>query len=199
MTDVAGSAVKRVDAETMGLIVDALVEGLRVNSAKLNWRCGRALCALGKPLIPYLMDVIEDERTPAAHRRQLRRLTSEISCARPVDGKRGVLITEALLEAIRVSDPELNAKAIEAIRHFPTVVDRLIVEAACNRKAPDYCAKLLHAAGESRQRPNVDQHFDLFALAADKNPRIQAQAAQLIAQIQMLPVQRVSHPAWPGK
>ncbi|MEQ8788442.1 MAG: hypothetical protein RIC55_19180 [Pirellulaceae bacterium] len=199
MTEASGQAVKRVDAETAELIVAALVEGLRVAATQLNWKCGQALCVLGERIFPYLASVIEDQGTSEPQRRRLRILMAEMSTARPTDENRGVLVTEAMLEAIRVGESKLNAMAVAAISRFPGVVDRLIVEAACKRKQADYCVRLLHAAGEAGQRPDVDQHLDLFTLVADENPHVQEGAARLVAQIQMLPVHRVPRPRWPGR
>jgi hypothetical protein len=163
------------------MVVDALIDGLRLSRPALNDKCSRALRALGGQVIRLLLDVANDHSTRPAHRRRLQATSGTIEDSQPIDDQAGLLIMAALLEALRIDNPQLNGKAVSAISSLPVgVVNCLIAEAACNRKQPGYCVRLLQTAAQFGIAPQVERYFDLFVLTADRHPAIRDAACQLI-------------------
>jgi hypothetical protein len=163
------------------MVVDALIDGLRLSRPTLNDQCSRALHALGGQVIPILLNVANDHSTRPAHRRRLQATIGTIEDSQPIDAQAGLLIMAALLEFLRIDNPQLNGKAMSAIATLPLgLVNCLIGEAACNRKQPGYCVRLLQAAGQFGVAPQVERYFDLFVMTADRHPEIREAACQLI-------------------
>lgn len=131
------------NAET---VLNALIDGLRVNDRQLNEHCELALRAIGQRVIPALT-VAANAATKSAHRRRLLAAIElvEDSDAQPSDI--GRCVWRALSEGLRVSDDHLNAKAIAAFGCFPpNAVFELLSQATYARHRKGYSQRLQVAA-----------------------------------------------------
>ena len=134
---------QKSDAET---VLDALIDGLRVTDIQLNERCELALQAIGQRALPSLTAATNTATRPAHRRRLLAAIELiEDSDAQPSDATQ--CIWRALLDALRVSDDQLNAKAVAAIgRCHPSAVFELISLATYHRRNKGYSQRLQVAA-----------------------------------------------------
>ncbi|MCE9552874.1 MAG: hypothetical protein K8T91_05800 [Planctomycetes bacterium] len=163
------------------ITLEALIDGLRVARPPLNQKCTLAIRALGNRVIPWLTIVADDKGIGLGHRQRLLAIIDQIEEADDEisDGVAG-LILDALLAALRVSDPELNHKATRAIIcSVPDSVDLFSREALAHVKQTNYCLNLLRAAELTGQRPGVETFFDLWAFLQHKNPDIRNQVMRI--------------------
>ena len=129
-----------------GFIVDALIDGLRLSDLTLNDKCVRALRAIGPRVIPTLSDAA-NEAANSAHRRRIVDAIELIEDLGQLEEHAGKHIWRALLDALRVHNERLNAKAIEALSCLPVeAMFELISEATYERRRSGYSARLTQAA-----------------------------------------------------
>lgn len=101
-----------------GTVLDALIDGLRVTDARLNEHCELALQAIGPQVIPALTAATNSVTQPA-HRRRLLAAIELVEDAGASSPQVGGYVWRALLDALRVKEVELNAKAIRAFCCLP--------------------------------------------------------------------------------
>jgi len=171
------------DAET---VVAALVDGLRPKHRELNSQCGRALRALGGRVLPLLAAATTDPQTKRAHRRRIVEVCVLIDEDQPIDEQVGYLLAGALVSLLKIGDPQLQDKAVAAMRRIrPSLIDRVVLAAIDARRRPRVCVRLLDAAGEVGATPSVSRYFDLLSLAVVGSPGIQTAAWRLIFRMRL--------------
>jgi hypothetical protein len=95
-----------------------------------------------------------------------------------------VLAVDAVLEALRVPNVAVQAAATEAIRRFPgAIVSVLIKTAACNRRRPAYCARLVRLAREIGAMPEFGDYLTLDILASRGPAEAGREAARYLAEL----------------
>jgi len=128
------------------IIVDALIDGLRLSDLALNDKCVLALRATGPRILPVL-SVAANDATSAAHRRRIIDAIEQIEDMGQLDEHIGKCVWRALLDALRVHNEQLNGKAIEAFSCFPVnAAYDLTWEATYERRRKGYAARLTQAA-----------------------------------------------------
>lgn len=163
------------------VVIDALIDGLRIDDQELNGKCLAALRSVGGRAVPRLRAVVHDRATRASHRRRLIGAIAAIDDFLAIDAQAGKHIVDFLLEALRVHNVKLNDKAVAAFGCLPgEPVNRLIMEAVCNRKKTGYCARLLRAVDKVGGRPDFDRHMDLFMLTSHGDKSVQRLAVRLL-------------------
>ena len=131
------------DAE---IVLDALIDGLRITDRLLNEACGRALHALGPRVTTALSTAAQDARRPS-HRRRIIAIIEMIEDLGQLDAHVGNCVWKALIQALRVHNEQLNDKAIEAFSCLPPeAVFELLTEATYRRNSPGFSARLRRAA-----------------------------------------------------
>ena len=129
-----------------GVIVDTLIDGLRLSDLTLTDKCVRALRAVGPRVIPTL-SAAANEAAGSAHRRRIIDAIELIEDLGQLEENAGSLIWKALLDALRVHNEQLNAKAIDALSCLPIeAMFELISEATYERRRSGYSARLTQAA-----------------------------------------------------
>ena len=128
------------------IIVDALIDGLRLSDLTLTDKCLLALRAIGPRVIPTL-SAAANEVAGSAHRRRIVDAIELIEDLGQLDEHAGGHIWRALLDALRVHNKRLNAKAIDALSCLPVeAMFELISEATAERHRGGYSARLTQAA-----------------------------------------------------
>ena len=126
--------------------LDALIDGLRVSDLTLHDNCIRALCAFGPRVAPVL-DAAANATTSAKHRRRIRDTIERIEDTVEASPDVGRRVWVALLDCLRVSNSQLNHKAMEAISLFSdSLVIELVAQATYHRRKRAYAQRLMHAA-----------------------------------------------------
>jgi len=128
------------------IILDTLIDGLRVSDLILNEKCVLALQAIGPRVIPTL-SAAANKAASSAHRRRILDATELIEDMGQLEEPVGRHVWKALLDALRVNNKRLNDKAIEAFSCLPVeAVFELISEATFERRRKGYSERLTLAA-----------------------------------------------------
>jgi hypothetical protein len=163
------------------IVIDALIDGLRIDDQKLNGKCLAALRSVGGRVVPHLRAAAYDRATRASHRRRLLNAAEMIEGFPASDTQAGKHIVDFLLDALRVQNAKLNDKAVAAFGCLPgEVVDHLITEAVCVYKKTGYCARLLTAADKVDGKLDVSRQMDLFFLTSRADKSVQPLAVRLL-------------------
>jgi hypothetical protein len=171
---------QRISQNTV--VVDALIEGLRISTKTLNQKCKLALLFFGRRAGLRLRAVADDPDTSAAHRRRLEEVLVERERSSVINvGARRCLL-DALLESLRVTNKRLNKKAIAAFGTQPPSSFGVLVEEATLNQDEDvgYCGRLLRAANEVDRIPDIIQHLELMGLMASRDKTVRQLASDLV-------------------
>ena len=176
------------------VMVDALIEGLRNGRKTLNDKCKLALHSFGRRAVFRLKAVANDPNMSAAHRRRLEEVLAVMSDSEHMAANAAMYIVDALLDALRVTDKQLNEKAIEAFAAAPwRTIDLLIDEAVANqRKSAGYCARLLMAADVVGGSPDVMQRLNLMGLMSSNDLAVRQLASALVWKLRSSELQAIA-------
>lgn len=175
------------------LVVDALNEGLRSSKKTLNDKCKLALLSFGRRAVPRLKAIANDPGTSAAHRRRLVEVLEVMSDSEDMATNAAMSISEALLDALRVDNMQLNEKVIEAFAAltWPTI-DLLIAAAiSSERSSPRYCARLLRAAAVVDGIPDVMLRIALMNMTGSKDETVRQLASDLVWKLRSSELQAI--------
>jgi hypothetical protein len=168
------------------VVIDALIEGLRNSKKTLNEKCKRALLSLGRRAVPGMQAAANDPDTSTAHRRRVEQVLGMISDSEDMAAKASMYVANALLDALRVDNMQLNEKAIAAFAVLPwRTIDLLIATAIdSDRSSPRYCARLLKAADAVDEIPNVMLRIDLIRMMSSTDETVRVLARDLVCKLQ---------------
>lgn len=169
--------------EAVRLVVDALIDGLRVADPRLQDRSRQALCAIGSGVLPRLNEIAGERRTTARHRARLRELIDRIPPIEAPAANASQLIVIALIEGLRPSDARLTGKVMAALRELPAaIVSPLVTAVAATRRSPGYCLRLLRALQELGHPMRGSNQIIMFLLSQPSTPAlIREEAARVLA------------------
>jgi hypothetical protein len=165
------------------LTLAALVDGLRIKNPQLNVKCSNALASMGRNIIKHIRTIERDRATKPPHRQRLSAVSVLIEDTNASDLPGVKTVATALIEAIRVSNPQINSKALMAIRTFPpTIVDEIVRHALKHRKNSGSCTRLLWAVEQLGLPLSGFARMPLLDLALRSNPEIRFLATKILAQ-----------------
>ena len=168
------------------VVIDALIDGLRISKKELNEKCKLALLSLGGRVAFQVQAVAYDPVTQSAHRRRLEELLKVITDTERIAAGAVTHLIEALLYALRVDDRRLNERAIAAFGALPVgLIDTLIAAAIGSQtSSPSYCARLLKAADVVDGIPDVTLRIDLIAMMSSTDETVRMLARDLVCKLQ---------------
>lgn len=169
------------------VVIDALIDGLRISKKDLNEKCKLALLSLGGRAAFRVQVVAYDPVTQSAHRRRLEDVLKVITGRERIAAGAVTHLMEALLYALRVEDKQLNERAIAAFGALPVrLIDILISEAVLHQwKAASYCARLLKAADVVDGIPDVTQRIDLIDMMSSTDETVRKSASDLVWKLRL--------------
>lgn len=164
------------------IVLDVLLEGLRITNRNLNEMCRLALLSIGGRAVFRLQAAANDLRTRATHRQRLKEILERIENSPEMDAGVGQHIMNALLDSLRIKNKRLNDKAIAAFGSLHgSSIGTLITQAILNHKrAAGYCARLLKAADAVDGPPDVIQHLGLMELMFSSDETVRQLASDLV-------------------
>ena len=158
---------------TAYMIMDALVDGLRLKDEQLQQNAVLALTVIGRKALPFLEEKAKCKKTKPVHRERLLRVAQWLETFGSKPGNEGRTVVNYLIDALRVGNKSLNQKAADALCGLSAdVVDRLVPVAFLNWKKAGYCVRLLGVIERIGQISNAENHMNLIALAGRGNERI---------------------------
>jgi hypothetical protein len=168
---------------TIQAIMDALIDGLRLKDEQLQEKAEAALTRIGRKALRFLKDKAQCKRTLPDHRDRLLRVVQYIEAHGKQPGNESRAVLDYLIDALRVSNKLLNAKAADLLCSMSAeVVERLVAAALINHRKTGYCVRLLEVIERIGQMPKATDQLELMILARRGNKRIyEAARAALIS------------------
>lgn len=169
-------------------VVDLLFEGIIFGDKDFRAKCFRGIFALGDVAAEKLR-VATNDISFSDQQRSWFRLVIQGMEETPFEGDIQLVISTALVDALRLKNRSIRKLAISSIRWCgPQIIESLINAAIDHIKSPDYCIRLLSAAKKCGYIPTIRTTFDLWiALAVTRNERIKGAILQLLESLKREP------------